>query len=229
MDTVDREAYRRLDQFVDAAFAFAVTLLLIAVAEPPANLADLKTALLRIPASAAAFALIVLFWSAHRDFGRLVPRRDTLTTFLSLAIVFTVLVYVFPLRLLTQSAFHFLSDGRLPGEGLINSMGDLQALYQIYGLGFALLSGLYAVLFMRAAQLADSAERREDAVRWRDPWTICAISGVLSALIALAPLDEAPWLPPTVYWLIPFAIWGRVAWRARASKAARPSAAAEAA
>jgi uncharacterized membrane protein len=225
METQTHESLRRLDQFVDAAFAFAVTLLVISAAAPPQTLDDLSTALFNIPASAGAFVLIVLFWSAHRVFGRLAERRDAMTTLLSLAIVFTVLVYVYPLRLLMQSMFYWLSGGRLPGAELIGSFGDLATLYAIYGWGFAVLSGLYSILFARTMTLAPTVEAVEDARSWRDSWIICTASGVISALLALLPLHHAPWVPPTTYSLIPLAIWlrERLAAQARSKAAAQPA------
>ncbi len=225
METAEAESQRRLDQFVDAAFAFAVTLLVIAGAQPPETLDDLRAALLNLPASAGAFALIVLFWTSHRRYGRLTERPDTISVILSLAIVFTVLAYVYPLRLLTRSAFYFFSGGRLPGEGLIDSYDDLFTLFQVYGLGFALLSGLFALLFARAIRTAASPAAREDIISWRDPWLVCMSSGLLSAGLASAPFIRAvPWLPPFTYWLIPVAIW-IIGWRKRrtAAKASIPA------
>ena len=58
----------------------------------------------------------MLFWQAHKVFARLTPRRDGVTLLLSLAVVFTVLVYVFPLRLLMQSLFYWISLGRCPAK-----------------------------------------------------------------------------------------------------------------
>lgn len=224
MPAHDPESRKRLDQFVDAAFGFAVTLLVILGAQPE-SLDDLRDALANIPASAAAFVLIVLFWQAHKIFGALTPSRDTLTTLLSLAIVFTVLVYVFPLKLLTQGLFYWISGGRLPGRGLIDDYGDLAALYQIYGLGFALLSGLYAGLFARSKALAPTAELAEDARSWRDSWIVCAGMGVVSTLLALLPLHPAPWLPPMMYSSIPLFIWLRERAVARARQRAALAAA----
>ncbi|WP_255956480.1 hypothetical protein, partial [Klebsiella pneumoniae] len=65
---------------------------------------------------------------------------------ISLAIVFTVLVYVFPLRLLTETGMGWVSGGRLPGADLIGSLGDLRGLFVAYGLGFAFLSLLFVLL-----------------------------------------------------------------------------------
>lgn len=222
MSTSSDESQRRLEQFVDAAFGFAVTLLVIAGASPPETLDELRLALLNLPASAAAFALIALFWIAHRAYARIADAHGGWDVVLNLAVVFTVLAYVYPLRLLTKSAFFWMSGHVLPGDRLIGSFDDLAVLFQIYGLGFAVLSALYAGLFMRAAKQATDPAVREEAISWRDPWIICALSGLVSAGVALTPFQAVPWLPPTVYWLIPLAIWLRGSWRVRrAAKAAQ--------
>lgn len=219
----ERHAGNRLDAFVDAAFAFAVTLLVIATAEPPRNLPDLWAAMGRIPASAAAFALIALFWVGHKAFGRLALRRDAITQLISLAIVFTVLAYVYPLRLLTEAAFFWMSGGRLPGQGMIKSWGDLQTLYVVYGIGFAGLAGLYAALFGHAVRKAAAFRLRGAALEeMRDfaaIWLILLGAGVLSALFAaVGPLRQAPWLPGFTYCAIPLAIGLRSWLKQRANR-----------
>ncbi|NBB16646.1 DUF1211 domain-containing protein [Caulobacter sp. SLTY] len=218
---------QRLDAFVDAAFAFAVTLLLIAGAEPITSIAGLKTALLNIPASAGSFALVAVFWSAHRGYGRLAPARDAVSTLLSLAIVFAVLVYVFPLRMLVSSGFHYMSGGVLPGSAMIQSLSDLKLLYVVYGLGFAFLALLFVLLFRHTARVGErlgaSAEGRADAAESAVIWTICGLSGLVSALLAvIGPMRAAPYLPGFCYWLIPLAIYGRYALVRRANRRKAP-------
>ncbi|MBX9461223.1 MAG: DUF1211 domain-containing protein [Brevundimonas sp.] len=200
---------QRLDAFVDAAFAFAVSLLIIAGGEPLRSFDDLVHALSRIPAFLAGFALIVLFWLAHRAWAALGTTRDGRATLLSLAVVFSVLVFVFPLRLLTETALHFMSGGRLPGGGLIASFGQLGWTYAIYGFGFAILSALYVLLFRHArAGLDPDDPRRAAAGAWSRTWTLAAITGVVSGLVALSPLlPAAPWLPGFTYWIMPLGIW----------------------
>ena len=102
-ESLHEVAARRLDAFVDASFAFALTLLVISGSRPLETYADLDMALGRVPAFAAGFALLALFWSAHRRFGRMTAARDGAITLISLMIVFTVMIYVFPLRLLTET------------------------------------------------------------------------------------------------------------------------------
>ncbi|MDP1736815.1 MAG: TMEM175 family protein [Caulobacter sp.] len=216
---------KRLDAFVDAAFAFAVTMLLIAGVEPISTLDGLYRALGQIPASAASFVLVVLFWLAHRDYGRITPHRDQVATLISLALVFTVLVYVFPLRMLVDSAFHWGSGRRLPGSVLIRSFDDLRALYTIYGLGFAGLSVLVAGLFghaaRRAVALRVSEADRVDAADRAWIWLMVATAGVVSALLAtLGPVPAAPWLPGAAYWLIPVMIQARILLKKRRARRA---------
>lgn len=199
----------RLDAFVDAAFAFAVSLLIIAGGQPLNSFADLTRALMRIPAFLGGFALIVMFWLAHRTWSSLGPRRDGRATLLSLAIVFAVLVFVFPLRLLIETAAYFVSGGRLPGGGLITSFDQLGWTYLIYGVGFAILSVLFALLFRQAQATIDPGEaaRRQAAREWTRTWALAAVTGVLSGLVALTPaVRAAPWLPGVTYWLIPAGI-----------------------
>lgn len=203
---------KRLDAFVDAAFAFAVSLLIIAGGRPPESFDELVTALGRIPAFAMGFALIVMFWLGHRQFGRLVPQRDGLSVVLSLAIVFMALIYVFPLRMLTDAAAHFLSGGVLPGAGIIESYADLAGVYTVYGIGFAVLGGLYILLYRHGARAADrlgvEAGDLEDLRAWTGTWGIIAGSGLVSAVLAqVFPLHPFPGLPGFAYWLIPVGIF----------------------
>lgn len=203
---------QRLDAFVDASFAFAVSLLIIAGAQPLNDFQDLLGAMGRIPAFAAGFALVVMFWLGHRNFGRLSPIRDSWSATISLAIVFTVLIYVFPLRLLTEAGMAYLSGGRLPGRNLIDSWESLQAIYTIYGIGFAFLSWLYFLLFghaLKRGSLCGLAEDdRDEAEEARTIWGIISAVGLLSAASAwIIPISVAPWLPGFSYWLIPFGLY----------------------
>lgn len=214
MDAMTRTAFRtpetqRIDAFVDAAFAFAVSLLIIAGAEPLRSFQDLAEALARIPAFAFGFGLIALFWLAHRTWSGLTPERTGWTTFLSLAVVFATLVFVFPLRLLVETAMHFLSGGRLPGAGVLSSFSDLRWMYVVYGAAFMVLSGLNALLFAQAsAGLPAGSLNRVKAGQWTRTWVIATGAGVASIGAALSPwLESAPWLPGVAYNLIPLGIF----------------------
>lgn len=202
---------QRLDAFVDASFAFAVTLLIIAGAEPLNDFGDLVRALGRIPAFAAGFALVVMFWLGHRAYGRIAPIRDNWSATLSLIIVFVVLIYVFPLRLLTEAGAAYFSGGRLPGRELIRSIEQLRDVYTVYGIGFALLSWLFFLLYGHALKrggVAGLAERdRDEAQENRAGWAVITLAGLISAGLAwVIPLGRMPWAPGLSYWLIPLGL-----------------------
>ena len=55
----------RVEAFVDAAFAFALTLLVIAGDSIPASVGELLKALKSLPAYALGFLLILKFWTEH--------------------------------------------------------------------------------------------------------------------------------------------------------------------
>lgn len=200
----------RIDNFVDAAFAFATTLLVISVGDPPTDLDELRRALARTPAFAAGFALIALFWWWHHNYAALRPRRDGRSLLLSLAIVFVILIYVFPLRLLMETGLAFMTGGLLPGAGLVRSDDDLRLLYGVYGAGFVALGGLFAALYRHAGVMlrADGEpERAETAFDTAGSCLVLGASGLVSmALAMLLPLGSSPGivgaLPGMAYALI---------------------------
>lgn len=202
------EMARRLDAFVDAAFAFAVTLLIVGGSDIPADFDALRTALGRVPSFAASFALIAMFWLGYRDVGRLWSERDALSTALSLGIVFLVLVYVFPLRVMVESAFHAMSGGRLPGQGLAGSAADMRFLYTSYGLGFLLLAALFAGLYAHHLRKGHpDGKALSDGRSWLTNWCILMGVAALSLIAAVvAPRGMVGWLPGVVYMLIPIGI-----------------------
>src|SRR5690606_32797830 len=83
----------RIEAFVDAAFAFAVTLLVISFDAIPDSAEALVEALKGVPAFAASFALLAMLWWTHADWSRRFGLDDGRSVLLSLLMVFLVLVY----------------------------------------------------------------------------------------------------------------------------------------
>lgn len=140
----------RLETFIDAAFAFAVTMLVISVGNVPKNYNELILALKGIPSFLASFAALALFWSSHRKWSRRYGLEDGKTIFLSFALIFVMLVYVYPLRLLFSAMFTWISGGWLPSDFLISHYEELFGLFIIYGVGFAAISSIIALLYTHA-------------------------------------------------------------------------------
>jgi uncharacterized membrane protein len=223
-DVTRTEMARRLDAFVDAAFAFAVTLLVAGGGDPPTSLAEMRGMFGSAPSYLASFALIVMFWLSYRDLSRLWPMRDGLSTALSLGVVFVVLLYVFPLRLMMEAALHAMSGGFLPGGDLIDSLDDLRFLYVAYGGGCLALSLLFAGLYRHHLKQGAAGPTQAVSARiWIQNWIILSCASLASIVIALtAPPAFADWGGGFIYMSVPVAIGISSFFHARAmSRAAK--------
>jgi uncharacterized membrane protein len=163
------EQVTRLETFVDAAFAFALTLLVIAGDNLPDSFAELREALRRTPVFVACFVLIAMFWAGHNRWSRRFGLEDATSTVLSMGFVLAVLVYVYPLRMVIASGLHFMTRGYVPADMTFdeaNVMFDLQTAFIIYGLGFSVLAAILLLLNRHALRRAghlqlDEVEKTE--------------------------------------------------------------------
>ena len=92
----------RIETFTDAAFAFAVTLLVVSIDSIPASYVELVGALQGLPAFAVSFAFLFMFWYAHHDWSRRYGLDDFATVLLSALLVFLVMVFVYPLKMISH-------------------------------------------------------------------------------------------------------------------------------
>lgn len=200
----------RLEAFVDAAFAFAVTLLVISIDAIPDSLESLVDALKGVPAFAASFAMIAMFWAAHARWSKRYGLDDAVSTLLSLALVFLALVYVYPLKLMFSTFFGWISGGWLPYQMEVASYGDITTMFVVYGIAFATLSlclfGLHLHAWRQRERLALEPPEREATYGSLGMYLVFVAVGLLSALTALLmPLDSRGWvtgLPGLVYFLM---------------------------
>jgi hypothetical protein len=197
----------RLDNFTDAAFAFAVTLLVIGGSEAPTSYAMLAAAMADVPAFAIGFATIAMFWFAHARWRRLRGQGDWLSSMLSVLLVFLVLIYVQPLRAMARSFSSFLGGSGTPFAG---DVGDL---FFIYGAGFVAMAATMGALFLEARRnraldaVQQAAVRGEAAI-----WLILTVTGLVS--IAMTRFEAVEDFAPLVYATLPFTI-GLFVWRYR--------------
>ncbi len=204
----------RLDTFVDAAFAFVLTLLVISFDEIPESYAQMVAAIKQIPAFGTSFAMLMVFWLEHRAFSRRFGLENTRTLFLSLGLIFTVLVYVFPLRTVIAGMFAQLSGGYLAAGFEVNSLDELRDLFVFYSAGFVAMSGIVCGLLQEALRSATplglNARERLATELDRNIWLVCVAVGVTSIALALLMPGSAVVLAGWVYWslggLIPFVV-----------------------
>lgn len=185
----------RLETFTDAAFAFAVTLLVISGDGIPGSYAELIHALKGTPAFAASFATIAAVWVGHRSWSRRYGLEDAATTLISLALIFVMLIYVYPLKMVFAALFAWLSGGGLPADFRLASWGELLGIFRIYGAGFVVLNLLMAGLYVRALRASD-ALRLDAAERRGTRGEI--VSYLMLAATGAASVLWATLLPPPV-------------------------------
>lgn len=177
----------RLEAFCDAAFAFATTILVISSGGVPGSYQELIAALRDVPAFAASFASIAGFWMAHRTWSQRYGLDDTRTTILSLVMVFVMMVYVYPLKMMFSAFASFASGGRLPTSFVIERARDILGLFVIYGVGFAAQTGMLVALYLHALRTPGLRLDPLERLRTRqkiESFAVMGGTGLVSALFA---------------------------------------------
>jgi uncharacterized membrane protein len=196
----------RLETFIDAAFAFAITMLVISVGDIPKTYTELITALKKSPAFLASFAAVALFWIGHRRWSRRYGLEDSKSIILSFSLIFVTLVYVYPLRLLFSALFSWISNGWLPSEFIIESHSEMFGLFIVYGIGLAAMSAILAFLFLHAKSRPELLLTESETILTSSEvviWFTLAGSGLLSALIAWTMPPQIAAFAGFVYMLLP--------------------------
>jgi uncharacterized membrane protein len=190
----------------------------VSLAVPP-TFDALLTSLAGIPAFAVSFGLLAYIWYAQYAYFRRYDFEDTLVVVLNLALLFVVLVYVYPLKFLYATVFNPSLATLRPGQ--------VPQLFTVYGVGFAAVFTLLTLLYLHAYRSRTSLslsglqvyEARAAVILYA---SIAGI-GILSALIALALPDQGS-IAGLVYFLIavPSVVAGTLVGRRRRFEARAP-------
>jgi uncharacterized membrane protein len=131
----------RIEAFSDAVFAFAVTLLIVSL-EVPHNYNELMDNLKFFVPFGISFAIMFTIWHQQNIFFRRYGMHDVKTVALNGALLFFVLVYMFPLKFL----FGMLFSNKFHVE----SVEQFSILFCLYFGGFATFSLLFALMYLNA-------------------------------------------------------------------------------
>jgi hypothetical protein len=135
---------------------------------------------------ALSFAPVVWIWYEHNVFFRLFAMEDRVTVTLNAVLLFVVLFYVYPLKFLTSMLlFRFFGIG--PGVADM-SLGDSFELMTIYSVGFVMVFGVLALMYlhayMRRASLKLDELERFDARGGAQTHAVSVFVGLISIALA---------------------------------------------
>ena len=177
------DSVSRLEGFSDTAFGFAITLLVVSLAVPN-RFDELLKQLSGLPVFAVTFALVATIWYGQFVFFRRYAMSDFVTVVLTLLLLFVVLFYVYPLKFLFAVAFQ--------AGGISFQERDVPTLFLIYGLGFASVSFVLALLYAHAYRKRDELGLTE----WESLLTRLSIAGhVATATVGLVSAGLAQVIP----------------------------------
>lgn len=142
----------RLDAFSDVVFGFALTLLVVSL-EVPKTFDELMVAIRGFLPFAICFTFLLFIWYAHYTFFRRYNLHDPLTIFLNSLLLFVTLFYVYPVKFLFS-----LLTGQIHADVAIIRVSNVPKLMVIYGLGFAAVYLVFALLHLHAYRLRGSLQ-----------------------------------------------------------------------
>ncbi|MFT6268731.1 MAG: hypothetical protein ACJAVV_001546 [Alphaproteobacteria bacterium] len=115
----------RIEVFVDAAFAFAVTMLVISFDAIPISFAEFVLAIIGIPAFIMAVIQLVWIWYTHNIWSKRFGLENPIAVVLSTVLLVVMLIYIYPMRIMIQGMFTWFTSGYLPAGFDLGSMDNL--------------------------------------------------------------------------------------------------------
>jgi uncharacterized membrane protein len=215
----------RLESFSDGVFAISATLLVVSL-DVPRTYADLVASVRGFVAFGFSFTMLLIIWFAHNGYFRRLGVVDRTISLLNSALLFVVLFYVYPLKFLALALVAVYSGRMAEANAMVAGIGEWVGLLTIYGMGFAAIFALLALMYRHAhrSRTMPGLTPRE-ALDARVAMSMCWIYvGVALLSIALAQLRVGMrvGLPGWIYASIgPLSWWyGARADRARKALAA---------
>lgn len=181
----------RAEAFFDAAFAFAITLMVISIDAIPDTAEKLVDALKSVPAFGASFLMIVLFWRGHADWSRRYGLNDRYSQRLSLLLVFIVLVFIYPLRMVFGAFFQLVGGEWFYAHIHLQTVADARVMFVVFALGLGAMGLNMTLLYWHAwsqrerlgLDAIECLVTRHATLRWATLPAVSLISLCLSALL----------------------------------------------
>lgn len=193
----------RIETFSDAAFAFALTLIIVSI-EVPKTFDELMHTMKGTFSFAICFALLFYIWNNQNIFFRRFGLTDTYTIVLNAILLFVVLIYTYPLKFLFELIFADEKDALT----MIHP-GQTRSLMLIYSAGFVAIYTLFYLMYLHAQKFAKELELTPSELYETKTLTninlICVSICVLAIILALILPTNAAGASGFVFCLFPVA------------------------
>jgi hypothetical protein len=201
----------RLETFLDAAFAFAVTMMVIAAERVPDDIGTLLAAFKNVPAFVASVLVLGIFWRGHWLWSRRYGLEDGISILISWGLLVTVLIYIYPLKAIFGAMFNLLTDGRFGHPLGIRTIEQARSIFSIYAIGFAAMVAEILLLNARAWSLREALKLNErerfltraELSGWSIPLAVGIVALVLANTLPESRISWSGWIYFSLIILVP--------------------------
>src|SRR6201987_3041009 len=189
----------RLETFIDAAVAFAISMLVIAAQQIPDNIQALLAAFKNVPTFICSIAVLGIYWRGHWLWSRRYGLEDGVSILISWALIVTILIFIYPLKAIFGAMWNLLSNGQVGQRfSLHTTASQARTIFAIYALGLIAISAEILLLNFRAWQLRDPLRlnARERLVTRGEltGWSVPVGVGMVELSFALTlPAEQIQW------------------------------------
>lgn len=177
----------RVETLFDAVIALAMTLVIVSL-EVPEKFDDLAESFRRLPAFAACFFILVMFWHYHFIFHRRYGLEDIPTIGLNAIVVFLVLLYVYPMK--------FLYSALLDRRHVVMQNEDYPTLMRMFSWGwisiFVVFTSMYLYAYHRRKALELNAAERWITLQEISAHSLHVLIGVISIVVTRCGRELLP-------------------------------------
>jgi hypothetical protein len=199
----------RTEVFVDAAFAFAVTMLVISFDAIPSSYDEVILAIKGIPAFILAVIQLVWIWYTHNKWSRRYGLDTGMTVVLSTALLIVVLIYIYPMRIMMQGMFAWLSKDYLHVGFNLISMEELAAMFVFLGIGFVALCLVFVLMYRYAGSMKNelllSDYEAHETRTFGFMWMGASVVSIFSIVLALTLPGD--WVPFSGFTYLLLGVW----------------------
>jgi hypothetical protein len=209
----------RLETFIDAAFAFAISMLVIAAQQIPDNIEALLAAFKNVPTFVCSIAVLGIYWRGHWLWSRRYGLEDGVSILISWALIVTILIFIYPLKAIFGAMWNLLSNGQVGQPfSLHTTEAQARTIFAIYALGLIAISAEILLLYLRAWQLREPL-RLNARERLMTGWSIPVSVGLVSLVFSFTlPIEQIAWCG-WVYFLMAIMVRVHRFWHGRRLKA----------